>query len=458
MKRESFKSRLGFLLVSAGCAIGIGNVWKFPYIAGENGGGVFLLFYILFLVAFGVPLLSMELAVGRAGRSSAVGAFKQLENPHHKWHYTGWIGLAGCYLLMMFYTTISGWMLCYFYRYVTGYFNQVNTAAELSHTFSSLLSNPLEMTLWMVIIVVTGFAVCSGGITKGLERVTKPMMSALLILIIILVINSLSLNNAKEGLTYYLLPDFKKVTKQGFGKVISFSMSQAFFTLSIGLSSMQILGSYMSDDHTLVSESVRICALDTFVAVSAGLIIFPACFTYGIKPSAGPSLIFEALPNVFANMLAGRLWGSLFFLLMTFASFSTVTAVFQSISAGCTENLGWSKTKALLINTIALIILSLPCVLGFNILSAVSIPKIGNILAIEDFIVSNLLLPIGCLFYLLFCVSKHGWGYDNYLREANRGKGLKFSTGKIFSFYLRYILPLSIILVFIQGLSAIFKA
>ncbi len=458
MKRESFRSRLGFLLVSAGCAIGIGNVWKFPYVAGENGGGVFLLFYLLFLVAFGVPLLSMELAVGRAGRGSAVNALKTLEKQGQKWHLLGWMGLLGCYLLMMFYTTVSGWMLCYFFRYATGYFNGLNSAAAINTAFYSLLNSPFQMTFWLIIIIVAGFFVCSGGIAKGLERITKPMMLALLILIIILVINSLSLDKAKEGLSYYLLPDFERAAALGIEKVISSAMNQAFFTLSIGLSSMQIFGSYMSDEHTLAGESIRICALDTFVAMSAGLMIFPACFTYGIEPSAGPSLIFEALPNVFANMPAGRLWGSLFFLFMTFASFSTVTAVFQNIMAVCTENLGWSRKKALAVNTVALTLLSLPCVFGFNKLSHISIPKIGNILSIEDFIVSNLLLPVGCLAYLLFCVSRWGWGFDSFINEANRGKGIRFPTSKSFRVYLGYALPFAIILIFIEGLAGIFKA
>ncbi|MBR3865100.1 MAG: sodium-dependent transporter [Clostridia bacterium] len=458
MKREGFRSRLGFLLVSAGCAIGIGNVWKFPYVAGENGGGVFLLFYLLFLAAFGTPLLSMELAVGRAGRGSAVNALKTLESQGQKWHLLGWMGLLGCYLLMMFYTTVSGWMLCYFFRYATGYFDGLSSAAAIRSAFYSLLNSPFQMIFWLILIIVAGFMVCGKGIAKGLERVTKPMMIALLILLIILVINSLTLDKAAEGLSYYLLPDFEKAASRGLGKVISAAMSQAFFTLSIGLSSMQIFGSYMSDERTIVSESVRICALDTFVAVSAGLIIFPACFTYGIEPSSGPSLIFEALPNVFANMPAGRLWGTLFYLFMTFASFSTITAVFQNIVAGCTENLGWSKKKALTFNTVALTLLSLPCVFGFNKLSHISITKIGNILSIEDFIVSNMLLPVGCLAYLLFCVYKEGWGFDSFINEANRGGGICFPSSKGFRFYLGYILPLAIVLIFIQGLVGIFKA
>lgn len=451
MKRESFGSRLGFLLVSAGCAIGIGNVWRFPYVAGENGGSVFVLFYLLFLLIMGVPVLTMELAVGRAGRKSAVLAYRELEKPGSKWHIHGWFCIAGCYLLMMYYTTVSGWMLSYFFKFATGTFDGLSTD-EVGGVFESLLANPIEMGGWMAITVIAGFFVCSRGLQNGLEKITKWMMMILLILIIVLAVHSLVLPGAKEGTAFYLLPDLSRAAEIGYGKVITAAMNQAFFTLSLGIAAMEIFGSYMSDKHTLAGESIRICLLDTFVALMSGLIIFPACFSFNIQPDAGPQLIFITLPNVFTNMAGGRLWGTLFFLFMTFASFSTITAVFENLLSACIDNFGWSRKKSSLINFFIVLIASLPCVLGYNIWSNLQLIGSRNVLDSEDFLVSNLLLPLGSLIYLLFCVSKWGWGYDNYLAEANKGEGIKLPKNKGFKIYLQFILPILILIILIQGL------
>lgn len=451
MKRESFGSRLGFLLVSAGCAIGIGNVWRFPYVAGENGGSIFVLFYLLFLLIMGVPVLTMELAVGRAGRKSAVLAYRELEKPGSKWHIHGWVCIAGCYLLMMYYTTVSGWMLSYFFKFATGTFDGLSTD-EVGGVFESLLANPVEMGGWMAITVIAGFFVCSRGLQNGLEKITKWMMMILLILIIVLAVHSLVLPGAKEGTAFYLLPDLSRAAEIGYGNVITAAMNQAFFTLSLGIAAMEIFGSYMSDKHTLAGESIRICLLDTFVALMSGLIIFPACFSFDIQPDAGPQLIFITLPNVFTNMAGGRLWGTLFFLFMTFASFSTITAVFENLLSACIDNFGWSRKKSSLINFFIVLIASLPCVLGYNIWSNLQLIGSRNVLDSEDFLVSNLLLPLGSLIYLLFCVSKWGWGYDNYLAEANKGEGIKLPKNKGFKIYLQFILPILILIILIQGL------
>lgn len=452
MQRESFKSRLGFLLVSAGCAIGIGNVWRFPYVAGENGGGLFVLFYLIFLVIMGLPVLTMEFAVGRASRKSAVLGYKALEKPGSKWHIHGWFAMAGCYLLMMYYTTVSGWMLSYFYKFATGAFHSGMDTDATSSVFAELLGDPLQMTLWMVIIVVAGFLICSRGLQNGLERISKFMMLALLALILILVIHSLTLSGAKEGLKFYLVPNVKTVSEVGLKNVISAAMNQSFFTLSLGVAAMEIFGSYMSEEHTLAGEAVRICGLDTLVALSAGLIIFPACFSFGVQPDAGPQLIFITLPNVFANMAGGRIWGMLFFLFMSAASFSTVIAVFENLLSSCMDNFGWSRRKASVINCIFVLIASLPCVLGYNVWSNLHIIGARDVLDSEDFLVSNLLLPLGSLVYLLFCVSKWGWGYDKYLAEANNGAGLKMPGANWAKIYFRYVLPVLILVILIQGL------
>ena len=450
MKRESFRSRLGFLLVSAGCAIGIGNVWRFPYVTGENGGGFFVLIYLICLLVMGVPVLTMELAVGRAGKKSAVLAYKNLEKPGQKWHIHGWFCLLGCYLLMMYYTTVSGWMVSYFGKFLTGAFHSGMSTDEVASAFGAMLSSPGEMALWAEVVVVAGFLVCSFGLQKGLERVSKVMMLALLALILILAGHSLTLSGAAEGMKFYLLPSMDSIRENGLRSLITDAMNQAFFTLSLGIAAMEIFGSYMSDDHTLVGESIRICALDTFVALMAGTIIFPACFSYGVAPDNGPSLLFVTLPQVFVNMSGGRFWGTLFFLFMVFASFSTVLAVFENILAVCMDTFGISRKKAVLINGVLLALLSLPCVFGYNIWSDFH-PILGkDVLDSEDFLVSNLLLPIGSLVYLLFCVSKWGWGFDKYVAEANKGEGLKFA--KWLKPYFQFILPALIVVIFLQGL------
>lgn len=450
MKRESFKSRLGFLLVSAGCAIGIGNVWRFPYVVGENGGGIFVLFYLLFLVAMGLPVLTMELAVGRESRKSAVLAYKELEKPKSKWHIHGWFAILGCYVLMMYYTTVSGWMVSYFYKFVTGEFKAGMDVDATGSVFSDLLADPKQMGFWMILTVIVGFIVCSRGLQNGLERISKIMMTALLVLIVVLAVHSITLSGAGEGLRFYLIPNLSTVEKVGIGNVISAAMNQAFFTLSLGVAAMEIFGSYMSKNHALAGEGVRICALDTFVAVMSGLIIFPACFSYGVEVTSGPKLIFVTLPNVFVNMAGGRIWGSLFFLFMTFASFSTVIAVFENIMSFAMDMFGWSRNKTAIINCIIILIASLPCVLGYNVWSDLHLIGGRDVLDSEDFLVSNLLLPLGSLIYLLFCVTKWGWGFDNYIEEVNTGSGLKMS--RKLKPYFQFVLPVLILIILIQGL------
>lgn len=449
MKRESFGSRLGFLLVSAGCAIGIGNVWKFPYVTGENGGGVFVLFYLLFLVIMGVPVLTMELAVGRASRKSAVSGYRALEQPGGKWHIHGWFAVAGCYLLMMYYTTVSGWMLDYFVKFLTGAFSGASTE-DVGAVFGAMLASPGEMALFMAATVAAGFAVCSFGLQKGLERITKMMMVGLLCLIVVLAVHSLTLPGAGAGIAFYLLPDFRRAAEMGLGHVITAAMNQAFFTLSLGVAAMEIFGSYMSKDKTLAGEAGWICALDTFVALCSGLIIFPACFSYGVQPDAGPPLIFITLPRVFLNMPGGRVWGTLFFLFMTFASFSTVIAVFENLITCCMDNFGWQRKTSAAVNCGFILLASVPCVLGYNVWSGVHIIGARDVLDSEDFLVSNLLLPGGSLVYLLFCTTKWGWGFENYLAEANTGRGPKLSP-KLKS-YFRFVLPLLILVILVQGL------
>lgn len=450
MKRESFKSRLGFLLVSAGCAIGIGNVWRFPYVTGQNGGGIFVLFYLIFLVIMGLPVLTMELAVGRASRKSAVLGYKALEKKGSKWHIHGWVAIFGCCMLMMYYTTVSGWMVTYFFKFLTGSFKSGMTTEDTAQAFSNLLGDPKQMAFWMILTVVVGFLVCSRGLQNGLEKISKFMMTALLLLIVVLAVHSLTLSNAAEGVKFYLVPNTEAVAAVGLKNVITAAMNQAFFTLSLGVAAMEIFGSYMGKDHTLAGEGVRICALDTFVAIMAGLIIFPACFSYDVEVNAGPSLIFITLPNVFINMSGGRIWGSLFFLFMTFASFSTVIAVFENIMSFCMDMFGWSRNKAALINCIVILIASLPCVLGYNVWSNLHLIGGRDVLDSEDFIVSNLLLPIGSLIYLLFCVTKWGWGFEKYCEEANTGDGIKIS--KKLRPYFQFILPILIVFILIQGL------
>ena len=450
MKRESFKSRLGFILISAGCAIGIGNVWKFPYVAGQNGGGIFVLFYLFFLIAVGVPVLTMEFAVGRASGKSVVKGYEALEPKGCKWHLHGYAALFGNYMLMMFYTTVAGWMISYFYRFLINDFKGLDTKG-VTDKFYHMLADPGSMTFWMVVIVVIGFLICSFGLQAGVEKISKPMMLGLLALIVVLAVNSIILKGGVDGLKFYLIPDWKKVEAVGLFNVIIAAMNQAFFTLSLGIGAMEIFGSYMSKEHTLLGESLRIAALDTFVAIMSGLIIFPACFAYGINPGAGPELIFITLPNVFIQMPGGRIWGTFFFLFMTFAAFSTIIAVFENIIACCMDKWNISRKKSALTNGVIILIASLPAVFGYNIWSSFQPRGAGStVLDLEDFIVSNLLLPGGSLIFLLFCVTKWGWGFDKYLAETNSGTGVKFP--KALRGYVTFVLPCIILVILVLGL------
>ena len=449
MKRDQFQSRLGFLLVSAGCAIGIGNVWKFPFVTGQNGGGIFVLFYLLFLIIMGIPVLTMELAIGRASRQSAVKGYKTLETPGSKFHIHGWFCAIGCYLLMMYYTTVSGWMLGYFFKFLTGTFTSGMSKDAVSGVFSAMLANPAEMALWMAITVIAGFLIVAQGLQNGLERISRVMMVSLLCLIVVLAIHSLTLKGGMAGLQFYLLPSLTRAKEAGLGNVINAAMNQSFFTLSLGIGAMEIFGSYMSKDRTLASEAGWICVLDTFVAIVSGLIIFPACSAFGVQADAGPSLIFITLPNVFVNMAFGRLWGALFFLFMSFASFSTVIAVFENLNATLTDNFGITRKKASFINLIVVLLASLPCVLGFNVWSNFTIAGKG-VLDIEDFLVSNLFLPLGSLVMVLFCSYRFGWGFDNYQKEANTGKGVKIPS--FLKYYFRFGLPILVLVILIKGL------
>ena len=449
-EREQFKSRIGFILLSAGCAIGIGNVWRFPYVVGENGGGIFVLFYLIFLLLIGVPILSMEFSVGRASKKSPVKSFKVLEKTNQKWHLHGYMSLLGNIFLMIFYTTVSGWMLKYFYNFLTGQFNGLSTA-DVQNVFSQVLASPSTNVFWMIVVVALGMFICSKGLQNGVERITKVMMIGLLGLIVVLAIHGVLLDGGMAGVKFYLYPDFQKISEIGLMNVIVSAMNQAFFTLSIGIGSMAIFGSYLNKEQTLLKEATNVAVLDTFVAIMAGLIIFPACFSFGINPDSGPSLIFITLPNVFVSMAGGQIWGALFFLFMSFASLSTVIAVFENIIACTMELLNIERKKAVVINFIVISILSLPCALGFNVLSGIQPLGTGStILDLEDLIVSQFLLPLGSLVYLLFCTSKYGWGFENYQKEANIGKGLKVPHWV--KFYVTIILPIIVIFVFINGI------
>ena len=456
MERETLKSRLGFILLSAGCAIGIGNVWKFPYIAGQGGGGAFVLFYLIFLVILGLPIMTMEFAVGRASRKSPVRAYQALEKPGQKWHIHGYFTLIGCYLLMMFYTTVAGWMLHYFYMTAVGKLAGLN-AEQVAGKFTEMLASPATMTFWMVFVVVVSILVCAKGLQSGLERVTKGMMIALLLIMVVLAVNSLFMPGAKEGLSFFLVPDFARMQEVGVVNTLVSEVNQAFFTLGIGIGAKAIFGSYIGKEHSLLGESVRIVVLDTFVAITAGLIIFPACFTYHVDQTSGPSLIFITLPNIFANMSMGRLWGSLFFLFMAFAAMSTVLAVFENIICCGMELTGCSRKKSSLVNLVLIILLSMPCVLGYNLWAWDGFAVFGGaVLDVEDFLVSNLFLPLGSLVYLLFCVTRYGWGWQNYKKEVNTGKGLKVQDWM--RGYLTYVLPLIVVFIFAFGLYDKFLA
>lgn len=450
MKREKFGSRLGFILISAGCAIGLGNVWRFPYIVGKYGGAAFILIYLFFLVIFGLPIMTMEFSVGRASQKSIAESFKVLEPKKTKWHWFSVVGAAGNYMLMMFYTTVTGWMFAYFFKMLRGDFVG-NTASEISAQFGALVSSPLVLFCFTLLTIVLGFSICSMGLKNGVEKVTKVMMLALLAIIVTLAAYTISLPGAEEGLKYYLIPDFKKMMQYGFGEVVFAALGQAFFTLSIGMGSMAIFGSYIGKDRRLFGESVSIAALDTFVAFTAGLIIIPSCFAYDLDPGQGPSLIFETLPNVFNSMPGGRVWGALFFLFMIFAAVSTVVAVFENIISFAMDVWGWSRKKSCMVNTVLVTVLSLPCILGFNVLSGIQpLGEGSTILDLEDFIISNNILPIGSLIYVLFCcLDKKGWGWKNFIKEANTGKGLTFPN--IVKIYAKYVLPVILVIIWVQG-------
>lgn len=449
-QREQLGSRLGFILLSAGCAIGIGNVWKFPYMVGQYGGGAFVLIYLFFLVILGIPVMTMEFAMGRAGQRSPARLYQQLEPKGSKWHLHGYVAMAGNYILMMFYTSVAGWMLDYFVRTAGGQFVGADTDGVAAQ-FSQMLGDPLRMTLFMGIIVVLGFLVCSFSLQKGLERITKWMMVALLVIMVVLAINSVCTAGGSQGLRFYLVPDLARMKKVGIGNVVAGAMNQAFFTLSLGIGAMAIFGSYIGKERALMGESARVAALDTLVALCSGLIIFPACFAYGVQPDSGPSLIFITLPNIFNHMPLGRVWGSLFSVFMSFAAFSTVLGVFENI-VSCTMDLsGWSRKKACLFNGILMLLLSMPCVLGFNVLSKFQPLGPGTgVLDLEDFVVSNLLLPLGSLIFIFFCTSRYGWGWKNFTKEANSGKGLKVQ--RWMRGYMCYVLPVLVAVILVLGL------
>lgn len=448
-KREKFSSRLGFILISAGCAIGLGNVWRFPYITGQYGGAAFVLIYLLFLVILGLPIMVMEFAVGRASQKSAAKSFHVLEPAGSKWHLYSYGAMLGNYLLMMFYTTVCGWMIAYFFKMAAGTFQGLNPEG-VGNVFNEMLSNPGEMTFWMILSTVLGFAICSMGLQNGVERITKIMMVCLLCIMILLCIRSITLPGSEEGLRFYLIPDFGKILDHGVGEVIYAAMGQAFFTLSLGIGALAIFGSYIDKTRSLTGEAIQVTILDTFVALMAGLIIFPACFSFHVDQAQGPGLVFVTLPNVFNQMSGGQFWGALFFVFLTFAALSTIIAVFENIISFAMDLWGWSRKKAVILNGICILILSLPCVLGFNVLSFIQpLGEGSTIQDLEDFLVSNNLLPLGSLVYLLFCVTRYGWGWKNFLAEADTGTGKKFPRWA--RPYLTWILPLIVLFIFVMG-------
>lgn len=448
-KREKFSSRLGFILISAGCAVGLGNVWRFPYITGKYGGAAFVLIYLVFLVILGLPIMVMEFSVGRASQKSAARSFHVLEPKGSKWHFMAILAIAGNYLLMMFYTTVGGWMLAYVIKMIRGEFTGL-TPDEVGGVFNGMLGQPGSMTFWMIVTVIIGFLVCSLGLQKGVERVTKFMMASLFVILIILCIRSVTLPGAAEGVRFYLIPDFHKITEYGLFEVVFAAMGQAFFTLSLGIGAMAIFGSYIAKEHTLTGESIRICTLDTIVALLAGLIIFPACFAFQVNPGEGPGLVFVTLPNIFNQMAGGRIFGTLFFIFMSFAALSTIIAVFENILSFSIDLFRWTRKKAVAVNFVAILLLSLPCVFGFNIWSAIAPLGAGSTIQdLEDFIVSNNLLPLGSLGYLLFCTSRYGWGWKSFIKEADSGKGVKFPQWS--RIYVSFILPAIVLFIFIMG-------
>ena len=455
VKRETLGSRLGFILLSAGCAIGIGNVWKFPWMVGQYGGGAFVLIYLICLIILGVPVMTMEFAMGRASRKSVVKMYQELEKPKSKWHIHGYFAMIGNYILMMFYTVVTGWMLQYFVDMASGKFVGADTK-EINKIYDAMLANPTRLTIYMVIVVLIGFGICSFGVQKGVERITKVMMIALIVIMMVLAVNSIFLDGGKDGLSFYLLPNFKSMAEIGVINVIVAAMNQAFFTLSLGMGCMAIFGSYVDKNRTLLGESVNVAVLDTFVALTSGLIIFPACFAYDVEVNNGPSLIFKTLPNIFNNIPLGRLWGSLFFVFMSFAALSTIITVFETILACTMDLFGWSRKKSCIINGIILLVMSMPCILGFSVWKNITPFGAGsNIMDLEDFAVNNILLPVGSLLFVLFCTTRFGWGFDNYMKEANEGKGLKIA--KWMKGYMTFGLPLIILVIFVLGLISYFS-
>ena len=460
MERERFGSRLGFILVSAGCAIGLGNVWRFPYITGEYGGAAFVVLYLIFLVIFALPVLVMEFAAGRASQRSIARSYDELEPEGGKWHRFKWVGLAGNYLLMMFYTVVAGWMLAFMVKSAMGEFNGASTE-HVASVFGQLLADPVQMTIYMLIIVAIGVITTRAGLKNGVERVTKVMMVALFVVLVALCVRAVTLPGAEEGLEFYLMPDFGKLFAGNtpaeqwatFGDAVYAALGQAFFTVSVGMGSMAIFGSYIGKDRRLTGEAVRVGVLDTLVALMAGLVIFPSCFAFGVEPASGPSLVFITLPIVFNAMPLGQLWGTLFFLFMSFAALSTVIAVFETIMAFSMDQWGVRREKACFVNGALIALLSIPCVLGFNVLSGVAIPGIGDIQSIEDFLVSNNILPLGGLFLVMFVKSKRGWGWKNFLAEADTGEGLRFPAWSYR--YMKYVLPVGIVIIFVLGYAPI---
>lgn len=449
--REQFSSRIGFLLISAGCAVGLGNIWRFPYITGEYGGAAFVVIYLIFLAVFSLPILIFEFTCGRGSRKGIAKSFDVLEPAGTKWHWAKWLGIVGSYLLMMFYATVAGWMLAFTVKSATGAFVGLDPDG-VAGVFGSMLASPSEMIGYLLAVVIVGTVVCSFGLQKGIERVTKFMMTGLFVLLIVLVVRAVTLPGAGEGLSFYLMPDFGKLFANGptgFTDAIFAAMGQAFFTLGVGVGSMSIFGSYMDKERSITGESIRIAGLDAIVAIMAGLVIFPACFAFGVEPGSGPSLIFITLPSVFLQMPAGQLWSTLFFLFMSFAALTTIITVFENIMAFAIDQWGVDRKKSCLVNGILLFFLGLPCLLGFNVLSGVTLPGIGDIQAIEDFVLSNNILSIGALVFLFFCVSKKGWGWNNFLAEVDKGEGMKFPAWA--RGYVTYVLPVLIIIVWVGG-------
>ncbi len=454
-KREKFGSRLGFILVSAGCAIGIGNVWKFPYLCGQYGGAAFILLYLIFLFILGIPVLVCEFSIGRASRRSAALSFEALAPKDTRWHWLKYISIVGCYMLMMYYTTVCGWMLNYCAKHIAGEFTG-KSADYITADFTNMLGNAPSMIFWTVVSCAIGFIICFFGVQKGVERVSKYMMSSLLILMIILAIHSVFLKGAGEGIRFYLIPNFADMIDKGVGNVVFAAMSQAFFTLSIGIGAMLIFGSYLDKDRSLAGEATTVTILDTCVALMAGFIIIPACFAYGIEPDAGPSLIFLTIPNLFTQMPGGRVWGALFFCFLSFAALSTVVAVFENIIAFDMDLFKWSRKKSVVVSASLIIILSMPCVLGYNIWSSFEPLGAGSaVLDLEDFIVSNNLLPLGSLAFLLFCTKKNGWGWSRFIEEADAGHGMKFPQS--LKSYMSYVLPVIIIIIYLKGYYDMFS-